>query len=279
VLARSLRHLGRAVPLVSAIAAAEHGALAEEPSPAADEANTPLPLRTQLRFKPSYTFPNDADRYKAEVLVESLLSYDGFFVPDVAIPGFWSIARVQLPAQSLQNASGPASGLADLKFVDVVARRVGWFKFGGGFGTVFPMATNPALGQGKWQLGPAVSFRLEAIPELKVAALIQNLYSVAGNSDSPTLAYVSVQPFIVWHVSRAVFLSSDATMDFYWAGGKTSVPVDLAWGAAFSERFVGSIQGWYTLAGAGRGDIKVVLVLNFLFSHSPSSPQQATGRL
>jgi len=78
-------------------------------------------------------------------------------------------------------------------------------------------------------------------------------------------AYVTVQPFVVLHLSHAVFASSDATMSFYWAGGTTSVPVNLVFGAAFSERFVGSMQGWYTLAGSGQGDIRVVLVMNFLF--------------
>jgi hypothetical protein len=201
------------------------------------------------------------------VLVEPILPYDGFFIPDLTVPGFWSIARGQLPAQSQQNDNGPASGLADLSFVDLAAHRLGPFNLGAGFGTVFPMATNPALGQGKWQLGPALGLRLEAIPSLKLAMLVQNLYSVAGNSTSPSLAYVSVQPFVVVHLSHEVFLSSDATMDFYWAGGKSTLPVDLAIGGAFSERFVGELQGWYTLDGSGEKDIKVVAVLNFQWNN------------
>ena len=132
-----------------------------------------------------------------------------------------------------------------------------------GFATVFPMATSPATGQGKWQLGPAVAARLESLPAFKVAVLVQTLYSVAGSSQSPELAYVTVQPFITLLLPAALFLSSDATMNFYWEGGQSTVPVNLGFGRAFGERFVGSVRGRYTVADADRGDVNIEVVLNF----------------
>src|SRR5271170_2028773 len=80
----------------------------------ADEANTPLPTHTQLQFKPSYTFPNGDDRYKAELLFEPIVPYRGFLIPELDVCDFWSIARLQLTGESLQNGMGPASGLTDL---------------------------------------------------------------------------------------------------------------------------------------------------------------------
>jgi hypothetical protein len=110
---------------------------------------------------------------------------------------------------------------------------------------VFPVATASALGQGKVQLGPAAALRLEAIPQLKLAALVQNLYSIAGSNQSPDLAYVTVQPFITVHLPGAMFLSSDATMKFYWQGGRSTVPVNIGLGHAFGARFVAGTR-WQT---------------------------------
>jgi hypothetical protein len=40
---------------------------------AIDAATTPVPIKTQIAFKPSYTFPNGANRYTAELLFEPVL--------------------------------------------------------------------------------------------------------------------------------------------------------------------------------------------------------------
>jgi hypothetical protein len=237
---------------------------AEPRQEAIDETTTPLPIKTQIGFKPSYTFPNGADRYTAELLVEPLLPYGGLLIPDLDVSGFWSIARLQLSGKSLQNSQGPASGLGDLTFTDIAARHAGPLNLGAGFATVFPMATTPALGQGKWQLGPAAGLRLDGIPHLKLAVLEQTFFSVAGSSQSPSLGYVTVQPFVTFELPADLFLGTDAAMSFYWRGGKSTVPVDLGFGRGFSEHFVGSLQFWYTVAESDRGDIKVRAVLDFL---------------
>lgn len=228
------------------------------------DTQTSLPRKTTLSFKPSYTFPNGSDRYKAELQFESILPYRGFWIPDLNVPGFWSIARVQLSAESTETENGTASGLGDLTLVDLVAHRAGPLNVGVGFATVFPMATSTALGQSKWQLGPALGFRIVGLSLVGISALVQNVYSVAGSSQSPAIAYVSVQPFFTVRLPEAFFLSTDATMYFYWAGGKSTVPVDLGFGRAFSEHFIGSLRGWYTLGGADKGAVKVQAVLGFI---------------
>jgi hypothetical protein len=230
---------------------------------AIDQATDPLPEKTQLKFKPSYTFPNGDDRYTAELQFEGILPYHGVFIPDLEAEGFWSIARIQLPVESLENSSGSASGFSDLSFVDLAAHRAGPFNIGLGYATVFPMATSPLLGQGKWQLGPAAGLRVRGLDPVKVAFLVQNFYSVAGNSQSAQLGYVTVQPFLSLRLPSAFFFSSDATMNFYWNGGQTSVPVNLGFGRAFSGHFVGTAEAWYTIAGSGQGDWKGMLVMNF----------------
>jgi hypothetical protein len=246
-----------AEPVTAAPPAARGGA------EASDDATSPLPIRTQLAFKPSYTFANGDTRYKAEVLFEPIFAYRGFLLPELDVPGFRSVARLKLTAEGFQDSQGPSSGLSDLTLVDLVAHRAGPFNVGLGYATVFPTATTAPLGQAKVQLGPAAGLRFEGIEALKLAVLVQNLYSVAGSSQNPNLAYVTVQPFLTLHLPDAFFFSSDATMDFYWLGGRSTVPVNLGFGRGFSEHFVASLRGWYTLADSGQGDVKVEVVLNF----------------
>jgi hypothetical protein len=217
-----LPFIGLGSPVVSAAVAgpADGGDQADAARVAADEATNPLPIKRQLAFKPMYTFPNGATRYKAELQFEPILPYKGLLIPDLDVEGLWSVARIQLTGESLQNAMGTAGGLEDLDFVDVVAKRFGPLTLAAGGATVFPLATSTALGQGKWQVGPAVAYRWDPLAALKIASLVQGLWSVAGSSQSPNLAYVTVQPFVTVDLPAALFFSSDPTMKFYWAGGR-----------------------------------------------------------
>jgi hypothetical protein len=238
----------------------------DEEDQAAGESTNPLPVKEQLKFKPMYTFPEGATRYKAELQFEPTLPYPGVIVPGLEIEGLWSVARLQLTGESLQNASGTAGGLEDLNFVDLAAYRWGLLTLAGGVASVFPLATSSQLGQGKWQVGPALAFDFLPVPALRIAALTQGLWSVAGSSASPTLAYATVQPFITVLLPAALILSSDATMNFYWAGGSTTVPVNLGFGHAFSKWFVGTLKCQVTVAGAASdlGTIKGEVDLTFL---------------
>jgi hypothetical protein len=60
-----------------------------------------------------------------------------------------------------------------------------------------------------------------------------------------------------------MFLSSDATMKFYWQGGRSTVPVNIGLGHAFGAHFVGSVRGWYTVADADKDAVEVEVVLDF----------------
>jgi hypothetical protein len=223
---------------------------------------------TQLSFEPGYTFPNGATRYIAELLFQPILPYVGFFVPGLEVPEFRSVARVAVSGLSLEETSAggrssTASGLSDLDFVDAVVHKVGPLEAGIGFGTVFPLATSPMLGQGKWQLGPAVLLALLSIPHVQLGAVVQTLWSVAGDSQRSGLAYAAVQPVVALLLPDDCSVFTNETMDFYWEGSQTTVPLNLGFGHAFSDRFDGQVQGVYTAAGADKGSLQGILVLDF----------------
>jgi hypothetical protein len=229
-----------------------------------NQAESPLPTVAELQFEPSYTFREPSTRYKAELMFEGLLPYRAFLIPGLHIPRYWSLARVQVAVRTFADSAGTATGLTDLGLADVVAHRLGPVHAGLGVATVFPTATNPVLGQGKWQLGPAAALRTDIVPRLKAAVLVQNLYSIAGSSQRSSLTYVTVQPFLVLDLPRSLFLSSDATMEFYGRGGRTTVPINLGFGRAFGAHLLCSVRTYYTVAGANQGSIKVEGLIEIL---------------
>jgi hypothetical protein len=224
----------------------------------------PLPIVEKLKFLPSYQFSEGSTRYRAELQFEPVIPYQGLLIPGLDVDDVWSVARAQLTAESLQNSNGTASGLENLNFVDLAAHRFAELSIGVGFGTVFPMATNSELGPAKWQLGPAIGFHDQVAAWFSIGGLAQALWSVAGSSEVAHQSYATVQPFVTVHPYPGVVLVSDAEMSFYWAGGSTTIPVDLGLGYAFSKQFVGTVKGTLTVAGNDEGAVKATVELTFL---------------
>jgi hypothetical protein len=253
--------------LASAVGRADSSTTPRSPTDAVQQATNPVPTVAQLNFEPGYTFPNGPTRYVAQLLFEPILPYDAVLVPGVNVSGFRSVARLEISGLSAEqtSANGPssASGLSDLAFVDGVVHDFGPLEAGLGFGSVFPMATNSMLGQGKVQVGPAALLAVLDIPWLQLGAVVQALWSVAGDSTRPSLGYATVQPVIAWLLPADCTLFTNDQMTFSWEGGQTTVPLNLGFGRAFSEHFVGQIEGAYTVAGAGKDSIQGVVVLDF----------------
>lgn len=233
-------------------------------SAAAETSVNPLPYVEKLQLEPSYQWAHGSTHYRAQFQFEAVLPFQGLLLPGLDVDDVWSVSRLQVIAESLQNDSGTASGFENLSFVDLAAHRFGDLSLGVGFGTVFPMATSSELGPAKWQIGPALGFNLDAAHWLTIAALAQALWSVAGSTDAAHLGYATVQPFVTFHPLPGFLVKSDETMTIYWAGGSSTFPVNLGVGYAFSKHFVGALKCAVTAAGSDRGAIKGVIELNFL---------------
>lgn len=227
------------------------------------QTNHPLPTTLQLDFQAQYAFRNGDTRYVAQLQFQPAMPYDGFFIPGVEVSGFRSVARPKILAQSQQIGDTSASGLTDLQFTDGVVHELGPLELGTGWTTVFPMATNPALGQGKWQLGPAVLAYLDLAPEVSIASLVHVVWSVAGDTHRPALGYAILEPLLEVRLPGRVSIFSNQEMDFYWKGGKSTLPVNIGVGHDFNGHFVGQLQCAYTLAGQGQGGVQSGVVLNF----------------
>src|SRR5260221_6580132 len=181
--------------------------LAGDPS---EQTIDPLPTSATLLVQPQYGFPHGQTRFQSQVLVQPTLPFSSFFIPGLLWGAFRSVVRVQITIESIQLGDRYAGGLADLQFVDVAVHSLGPFDVGAGVSTVYPMATDPLLGAGQWQLGPVMAATLHSIRHLLIGAAVEVLWSVAWGSQRPSLGYVNVQPIALVNLPTSLSIFSNA---------------------------------------------------------------------
>src|SRR6185369_12752495 len=100
-------------------------------------------------------------------------------------------------------------------------------------GPVFnlPTTSDPALGSGKWGIGPT-AIALWSTPHWTYGALVNHLWGLVdtGNVDRGNVSQTFLQPFLARHLPRAMTLtlSSESTYNWHAAGSEAwTVPVNL----------------------------------------------------
>ena len=126
------------------------------------------------------------------------------------------IMKVTLPFNSLPQPVG-VSGVGDLQVFDLVTIKQSWGRWGFGPALVFPTASVEALGQGKWQAGPAVALIYTGVKNLAVGAVWQNPFSYAGDSDRAGVNNLIITPTLTYTLEKGWFAGlSDFNWTFDW---------------------------------------------------------------
>jgi hypothetical protein len=131
---------------------------------------------------------------------------------------------------------GSQTGLGDTSFFDLVSISQSWGKWGIGPAFVFPTATATALGQGKWQAGPAAAIIYTGAKNLTAGFTAENSISYAGDSSRPAASALSITPTLTWNLPDNWFAGhSDFNWVFNWQDrGQATIPVGLQVGRVFS---------------------------------------------
>jgi hypothetical protein len=87
--------------------------------------------------------------------------------------------------------------------------------WGVGAAVVLPTATNPILGQGKWSLGPSVVV-LAQPGKWTLGALVNNVFSVAGQSSRPDVNQMLFQYFINYNLKHGWYITWQPTLTANW---------------------------------------------------------------
>jgi hypothetical protein len=141
------------------------------------------------------------------------------------------IARVIVPvlAQPVLFEGGqPTSGLGDLLVSGFISPSRGGLTWGVGPVIGLPVSSDPALGSGRYTLGPTAVVLKQAGP-WTVGALVNHLWSVGGDPGRKDVNQTFLQPFLAWGRSGWT-LSINAESAANWEaedGQEWTVPINV----------------------------------------------------
>jgi hypothetical protein len=209
------------------------GARADDGKPVAPDnstlvkqANAPISSILQFRFQntyvPQFTGLNGEGNTFSIAVTMPLPKYRLLPVPQLSL--LTIPAAVTIPG---------VTGFGDVKFVDIVIFKAGQtILWGVGPTFVFPTASKPLTGQGKWQAGPAAAVAF--VPERwLLAVLAQNPISFAGDRNRADANALILQPAVTYQLGKGWFVRSQPQMFFNWKTGRQVLPLDVGMGRVF----------------------------------------------
>ena len=191
------------------------------------QANAPLSSILQFRFQDSYA-PEFVDAHGQSNAVTLAMT--------MPLPAYRLLPVPQLSLLAMPTAitlPDGSTGFGDVRFVDIAVLDAGHrLLWGVGPSLVFPTASEPATGQGKWQLGPAAAVAF-APERWLVGLILQNPISFAGASNRKAANALLLQPFLTFQLGKGWFVRSQPQMIFDWESDEQLLPIDLGVGRVF----------------------------------------------
>ena len=137
------------------------------------------------------------------------------------------IATLVLPFKGIPditNRSGTEWGFGDVNPTFLMAIQFGEFFLGPGVNLVAPTASDAVIGQGKWQLGPALAFIW--FTKLIVAGFqATQAYSLGGDGSRPDVSNFKLQPLFFLNLPEGTFLVTSPLIQHDWKQSDWIVPV------------------------------------------------------
>lgn len=179
--------------------------LAQEKRSLADLARDPTASLTafQVVYRYNSSFHNVPDINQSSLNLMPIIPFKIGNLPNImrisasyvlSAPDFGVLNDVPPSTPINQVPYNKITGLQDIAIVDGVIFPQSFGALGVGPVIVLPTATDPALGNGKWLLGPAV-FAIVRMGSLQLGGLFQGFFSIAGSPSRPPVDNISLQPF------------------------------------------------------------------------------------
>jgi hypothetical protein len=193
-------------------------------------------------------------------------------VPFSLSPDLTLVTRTILPVLSQPTATGNQNGIGDLNpsFFFVPKGRGAW-TFGFDPTLVLPTASDSSLGRGKWSAGPAAVAVYSKGPWV-AGALVNNVWSFAGNSDRSSVSAFLLQPFINYNLPHGWYLVTSPIITANWratSGDQWILPVGGGVGRLFrigKQPINASLQAYANVVKPDLfGDVTIRAQIQFLF--------------
>jgi hypothetical protein len=138
---------------------------------------------------------------------------------------------IPLTAQSDIVPGDPhQSGLGDITqslFLTSKEPIGGHWIIGAGPALLIPTATDPALGFGKWGIGPTVVALTQTPSNWTYGLLWNHIWSVAGQSHRPAVNSTFLQPFISKGLGNGLTVGATIESSYNWEGHNWVVPLNV----------------------------------------------------
>jgi hypothetical protein len=144
------------------------------------------------------------------------------------------ISRTIIPFAAQSNVvpgDSHQSGLGDITqsfFLTPTAPLPGGWIVGAGPALLLPTATDAALGNGKWGIGPTVVALKQTPSGWTYGVLWNHIWSIAGSSNRPDLNATYLQPFISKGMGEGLTLGANVESTYDWEGRNWVVPFNLS---------------------------------------------------
>jgi hypothetical protein len=192
-------------------------------------------------------------------LSEDLLLINRFIVPLAYQP-------------ELAPGVGETFGLGDILYQGFLSLTpTGNFSWGAGPAISLPTATDTVLGSGQWSVGPA-AVGIWSVDNIVTGALINNIWSFAGDGDRQDVSFLTFQPFFNYNLDDGWFINTAPIITANWeASGENvwTVPVGAGFGRVFAigqqPVNMSAALYWNAIKPEGAADWTLRLQMNFLF--------------
>lgn len=233
----------------------------------AKQAQNPVGALISLPFQNNTTFDvGRRDRTQNVLNIQPVWPF--------AIGENWNlVTRTIVPVIS-QPAPGTdrTNGLGDVNFTAFISpAEPGEIIWGAGPIFVFPTATDEVLGTDKWSLGPSVVVLTMPGPWV-LGALVNNIWSVGGDSDAPDVNSFLFQYFINYNYPSGFYWTSAPIITANWeasSGNQWTVPFGGGAGKLFKIGKLpvnASLQAFYNVEKpASGGDWSLRFQVQLLF--------------
>lgn len=152
----------------------------------------------------------------------------------------WILINRAIIPVAYQPELGPgidsAFGLGDIFYQGFFSpSSSGNFTWGIGPAIMVPTATDEVLGTGKWSIGPAAVGLVTSGP-IVAGVLVNNVWSIGGDSDRPDVSLMTLQPFFNYNFSGGWYINTSPIITANWMAEdeQWTIPVGGGFGRVFN---------------------------------------------
>jgi hypothetical protein len=178
-----------------------------------------VPFQSNLDFGIG---PDDATRYTLNIqpVIPFSLSDDWNLITRTIVP----VIDADSPAAGIDSALGLGDTVQSF-FFSPAAPVEGWI-LGAGPAFLYPTATDDLLGLEKWGLGPT-AVALQQNGPWTYGALVNHLWSVAGDDARPDVNTTFLNPFVSYITDTKTTFTVSPELTYDWEAEQWNAPVNL----------------------------------------------------